>query len=174
MIPAELVHAPQYWSLFIIGIIAGRGQWLEKLPSSLGPKWLAIGLVAFVIALLTQPFIPLFPAGMLPASFTSLGRQWGILWGLLEAFICVGLIIGLSVFFRDRFSAPNKWMGRLDENVYGVYLFHVFILVGLQMAIVNFDLSALTKFAIVTIFGLIISFLDTALLRLIPGVKRVI
>jgi len=174
VIPAELVHVPQYWSLFIIGIIAGRGQWLEKMPSFLGPKWLAIGLVAFVIALITQPFIPLFPKGMLPTALTSLGEQWGILWGLLEAFICVGLIVGFSVLFRERFSTPNKWMERLDQNVFGVYIFHVFILVGLHGAILNIALPALVKFVIVTIAGLIISFLNSALIRLVPSVKRVI
>lgn len=174
VIPAEVVHVPQYWSLFIIGIIAGRGKWFETMPSSLGPKWMATGLVAFVIAIVTVPFIQVFPSGMLPDVLTLGGKQWGILWGLLEAFMCVGLIVGLSVFFRDRFSTPNKWMERLDQNVFGVYIIHVFILVGLQMAILNVDLSALTKFAIVTIAGLIISFLDSALIRLIPGVKRVI
>ncbi|MFK7881462.1 acyltransferase family protein [Roseobacter sp.] len=174
VIPAELVHAPQYWSLFLIGIIAGRGQWLEKLPSSLAPKWLAIGMAAFVIAVITQPFMQIFPEGILPDAMTLGGKQWGILWGLLEAFTCVGLIVGFSVLFRDRFSAPNKWMERLDQNVFGVYIFHVFILVGLQGAILNIDLPALAKFAIVTIAGLIISFFNTTLLRLIPGVKRVI
>ena len=153
---------------------AGRGKWFEKMPSSLGPKWMATGLVAFVIAILTVPFIHVFPRGMLPDALTLGGKQWGILWGLLEAFMCVGLIVGLSVFFRDRFSTPNKWMERLDQNVFGVYIIHVFILVGLQMAILNVDLSALTKFAIVTLAGLIISFLNSALIRLIPGVKRVI
>lgn len=174
VIPAELVHAPQYWSLFFIGIMAGRGKWLEYMPSSLGPKWLAIGLAAFVIALLTQPFMPLFPKGELLSAMTSLGEQWGILWGLLEAFICVGLIVGCSVWFRDRFSAPNKWMECLDQNVFGVYIVHVFILVGLQGAILNIDLSALVKFAIVSVAGLIISFLNSALLRLVPGVRRVV
>lgn len=43
VIPAEVVHIPQYWSLFIIGIIAGRGIWLQNVPSSLGPIWIAIG-----------------------------------------------------------------------------------------------------------------------------------
>lgn len=174
VIPAELVHAPQYWSLFFIGIMAGRGEWLEHLPSSLGPKWLAIGFAAFVIALLTQPFMPLLPRGDLRNAMTSLGEQWGILWGLLEAFICVGFIVGLSVVFRDRFSTRNKWMERLDQNAFGVYLFHVFILVGLQGAILNIDLSAQAKFAIVTIAGLIISFLNSALIRLIPAVRRFI
>ena len=132
------------------------------------------GLAAFVIALLTQPFLPLFPEGRLSDAMTSLGKQWDILWGLLEAFICVGLIVGFSVLFRDRFSTPNKWIGRLDQNVYGVYIFHVFILVGLQGAILNIALPALVKFTIVAIAGLIISFLNSGLIRLIPGVKRVI
>lgn len=139
------------------------------MASSLGTKWLAIGLTAFVIAVLTQPFIQLLPDAM-----TLGGGQWGILWGPLEAFVCVGLIIGFSIFFRDRFSTPNKWMGLLDQNVFGVYIFHVFILVGLQGAILNIDLPALMKFAIVAIAGLIISFLNSALMRFIPSVRRVI
>lgn len=174
VIPAEVVHMPQYWSLFIIGIIAGRGKWLENMPSSSGSKWLATGLAAFVIALITRPYIQLLPVGMLPDALALGGKQWGILWGLLEAFICVGLIVGLSAWFRERFSTPNKWMGRLDQNVFGVYIIHVFVLVGLQSAILGIALPALVKFAIVTIAGLIISFQVSALIRLIPGAKRVI
>lgn len=174
VIPAEVVHAPQYWSLFIIGVIAGRGKWLQNVSSSSWPKWLAIGLAAFAIAMLTVPFLQLFPKGMLPDALTLGHKQWGILWGLLEAFICVGLIVGFSVFFRERFSTPNKWIEHLDQNVFGVYVFHVFILVGLQGAILNLDLSALAKFAVVTFSGLIISFLFSALIRLVPGVKQVI
>lgn len=174
MIPAELVHVPLYWSLFGIGIIAGRGQWLEKLPSSYGPRWLPIGLSAFFVALLTQPFLPLFLEDMILGSLTFLGTHWGILWGLLEAFICVGLVVRLSVLFRERFSTPGTWMARLDQNVFGVYIFHVFILVALQGTILDIALPALVKFAIVTIAGLIISFLNSALLRRIPGVNRVI
>lgn len=77
VIPAEVVHMPQYWSLFIIGIIAGRGKWFEKMPSSLGPKWMATGLVAFVIAILTVPFIQVFPRGMLPDALTLGGQTMG-------------------------------------------------------------------------------------------------
>jgi len=173
VIPGEVVHMPQYWSLFVIGIIAGRGQWLENIPSSLGPKWLAIGLAAFVIALVTHPKANLISDGMLPVGM-SLGVLWGNLWGLLEAFVCVGLIVGFSVFSRERFSTPNRWLERLDQNVFGVYIIHVFIVVGLQEAILDITLPALVKFAVVTAVALTISFVSAALIRLIPGVKRVI
>lgn len=169
IIPVEVVHAPQYWGLFVIGIIAGRGKWLVSMPSSFGPKWLAIGLAAFFIAVITQPLTQLFPEAL-----TLGGPQWRILWGLLEAFVCVGFIIGFSVFFRERFSTPNKWVARLDKNVFGVYIAHVFILVGLQGALLDIALPALAKFAIVAIVGLVISFLISALIGLIPGVKRAI
>ena len=84
------------------------------------------------------------------------------------------LILGLSVFFRTYLAAPGRWLGRLDENVYGVYVIHVFVLVGLQSAIVDIALPALTKFAIVTVVGLIMSFGLAAALRRIPGVARVV
>lgn len=173
VIPGEVVHMPQYWSLFVIGIIAGRGQWLDKIPSSMGPKWLAVGLVAFFIALATHPQANLIPSGALPAEMPY-GKLWGILWGGLEAFVCVGLIVGFLVLFRRYLATPNRWLERLDQNVFGVYIFHVFILVGVQDALLGYALPALTKFALATILGLIGSFLFAALLRSIPGVKWII
>ncbi len=173
VIPGEVVHMPQYWSLFVIGIIAGRGRWLEKIPYSLGTTWFVIGLIAFVIALVTHPKTNLIQSSMLPDGMSP-ELFWSYLWGLLEAFICVGFIIGFSVFSRECLSAPNKWLERLDQNVFGVYIIHVFIVVGLQGAILNIDLPALVKFLVVTIVALIISFVNAGLLRVIPGVKRVI
>lgn len=65
-------------------------------------------------------------------------------------------------------------MARLDQHVFGVYIIHVFVLVGFQGVILDIALPALTKFAIVAIAGLIISSLNAALIRQIPGVMRVI
>lgn len=97
-----------------------------------------------------------------------------VVWGVLEAFVCVGLILGLLVFFRGYLSEPGRWLRRLDGNVYGVYIIHVFVLVGLQSAIVEVALPALTKFAIVAAAGLILSFGLVAALRRVPGVARVV
>ncbi len=173
VIPAEVVHIPQYWSLFVIGVVAGRKHWFSSIAPSLGPKWFVVGLAAFVIALVTHPQANLIPHNMLPQEL-SLGLLWGVLWGLLEAFVCVGFIIGFLVFFRERISTSSKWLERLDQNVFGVYIIHVFVLVGVQGAILEFSLPALAKFIIATTAGLIISFILVTMLRLIPGVTRVI
>jgi glucans biosynthesis protein C len=162
LIPVEPAHLPQYLRLFVIGVVAGRGRWFVELPFAVGARWFAIGVAAFVVA-------RVFPYQSLPASITQ-----DLAWGFLEAFVCVGIILGLSVTFRQYFNASSRWLTRLDDNVYGVYVTYVFILVGLQSAIIGFDLSALAKFVSVTAAGLIVSFAFTAAIRRIPGVARVV
>jgi surface polysaccharide O-acyltransferase-like enzyme len=149
---------PQYVSLFIIGIIAGRGRWFVALPSAIGVRWFAVGVAAFLIAGF---------ADRLPVDF-------GLVWGFLEAFICVGLILGLTVFFRRYFNRPGRWLDRLDGNVYGVYLIHFFVVWALQIAILGAQWSATAKFAIVTAAAVVISFSIVAALRQIPPVRRIV
>ncbi len=158
LVPAEPAHMPQYVSLFVIGIVAGRGHWFTELPSAIGKRWFAVGVVAFLIAGF---------AGRLPVDF-------GLVWGFLEAFICVGMILGLTVFFRRYCDKPGRWLARLDGNVYGVYLIHFFVVLSLQIAILAAPLSATAKFAVVTAAGLVISFSLVAALRRIPLVRRVV
>lgn len=162
LVPAEPAHLPQYVSLFVIGIIAGRGRWFLELDPAVGLRWFLIGAVAFVISRNTSPdVLPPF-----------VDRQ--VLWGVLEAFVCVGAILGTLVFFRRYFREPGRWMSRLDPSVFGVYLIHVFIVVGLQSALLRLDFPALVKFGIVTALGLIISFGLVGLIRRVPGIARVI
>lgn len=158
LVPAEPAHMPQYVSLFVIGIVAGRGQWFTRLPSAVGVRWFVIGVVAFLIAGFAD-FIPV---------------DFWLVWGFLEAFVCVGLILGLTVLFRRYGDRPGRWLDRLDGSVYGVYLVHFFVVWALQAAILNAPLSATAKFAIVTAAALVISFSLVAALRQVPVIRRII
>jgi fucose 4-O-acetylase-like acetyltransferase len=159
LLPTEPAHLPQYASLFVIGIIAGRGGWFRTIPSATGARWFVVGVVAFLLAGSRRDIVP-FLAPELS-------------WGVLEAFVCVGMILGLTVFFRRHCDKASRWLDRLDANVYGVYLLHIFVVVALQMAILDVALSATAKFLIVTAFGLPITFALSAALRSIPAVRRV-
>ena len=164
LVPAEPAHLPQYVSMFAIGIVAGRGHWFTDLPPAVGKRWFAAAVVAAVVA-----FALASAEGSLPA-FVNLD----FVWGVLEAFVCVGLILGLLVFFRRYLSQPSRWLGRLDANVYGVYIVHPFILFALQAAIIGIALPATVKFLAVTAVGLAASFALAAALRQIPAVRRVV
>lgn len=164
LIPVEPAHLPQYLSLFVIGLVAGRGGWFTKLPQAVGLRWLAIGIAAFLVALLF-----FWEPGLLPASFHR-----GFVWGLLEAFVCVGLILGLLVIFRGALSRPGRLRPWLEGGVYGVYILHVFVIVPMQAVLLPYDLPPLVKFAIVTIAALALSFAIVAALRRNPAVRRVL
>jgi glucans biosynthesis protein C len=161
LVSAEPAHLPQYVSLFLIGIAAGYGSWLTTLPTRVGVRWFAVGVAAFAVAGVLRGM------GDLPVDF-------GIVWGFLEAFVCVGMILGLTVLFRRWCVRPSGWLDFLDANVYGAYLVHWLLVVAIQAAILDLALSATAKFAIVTVAGIAASFALSALLRTIPAVRRVI
>ena len=86
----------------------------------------------------------------------------------------IGLIVGLLVFSRRQFSRASQWLQQLDKNVFGIYVIHVFILVGIQQALVDLTLPASVKFSIAAVSGLLISYINVVLLRLIPWLRHII
>jgi hypothetical protein len=101
LVPAELGHLPQYASLFVIGIVAGRGGWFTKVTPATGKLWFAVGVAAFVAAMAFYA-----APGSLPA-FVNLQ----VAWGFLEAFVCVGMILGRTVLFRHNCATPGRLAG---------------------------------------------------------------
>jgi peptidoglycan/LPS O-acetylase OafA/YrhL len=163
IIPVEPAHLPQYLSLFTLGVIAGRGEWFAKIDNKVALVWFAIGVLAFA-----SYVFDLVPSVII----RTIGGE--AVWGIQEAFICVGMILGLLAFFRDNFSAPSKWAIRLAGNAYGVYIIHIFAVMGLQELLSRVDLHPLMKFPVVLACSLVITFILVDLLRRIPGVGRVI
>ena len=98
-------------------------------------------------------------------------RYWFMSGGLV---LVVGMILGLTLFFRRFLSQPGRWLGALSGNVYGVYLVHVYFVIGLQVAILGLAWPALAKFVLVTAGAVVLSFLIVSLLRLIPAVRKVV
>ena len=164
LIPAEPAHLPQYISLFVIGIVASKGNWIVEFDPTIGYRWLLAGITAFIVGLVIMARPQVLP------DFYNLS----IIWGGLEAFVCVGFILGFLAIGRTYFAKPGAWWGYLDRYVYSVYLVHIFILIGIQMAIIEFDYPALAKFAFVTATGLIGSFAIVALLRRFPLARRLV
>jgi len=163
-VPYEPMHLPQYASLFVIGLIAARGDWFTRLPTRVGAVWFGIGLALFLAA------------GALLATGTQLPGGIGAeeVWQLCDSTVCIGMILGLLVFFRQHVTRTGPWAARLAASVYGVYLIHVYVVILLQMPLVDAPLGALAKFAIVTLAGLALSFLIVDTLRRLRPVRAVI
>ena len=146
VVPAEVAHLPQYLSLFIFGIVAYQGDWFRRLSKKTGLIWLWIGLISavarYAYSLIGRRFLPPITADG--------GPSWrSLIYSVWEAFICVGLCVGLLVIFREFFNKSGKFLSILSDGSYTVYIIHLFVVVGLQLGLVGSPLPPFVKFALV-------------------------
>lgn len=159
-IQMEPAHIPQYLSLFIIGILAYRWSFLDSITVPRNILWLVPGLGIFVITIIT-----LHRTGAEHAFF---------MWEYKEALLCIGICIGLLALFKTLFNRTGRIMRILSQNTFGAYILHVPLVVSLQYAFDPVQAGAFTLFVIVSLLSIPGSFLISILVRLIPGIKRVL
>ena len=92
LVPLEVAHLPQYFSLFLLGIIFNKKKWLENIKTSTGLIYLGFALAIFV----SKRYI-----------YNLLPNLWGK--SLIESFLCVGLCLGLIVVFKKYFNKMNVY-----------------------------------------------------------------
>lgn len=163
-IQMEPAHLPQYLSFFILGTVASRRGWLTSLPTRQGMRWLAIGMAAVGLAVSCSTWLkPLVPQE--PLSYIRLTA---------ECFIAVGISLGLITLFRERFSARGALWQALSDNAYAAYLLHVPVAVVMQYATASLPLTAIPKFLLVGLLTVAATFALSHLVRLVPGVRRIL
>lgn len=172
LIPVEVAHLPQYLSLWMIGVIAWHHNWLNRISSRQGLKWLGVGLGAVLLRYLySLGGHRLFPPSMIAGG----GWNWSsALWSTWEAVICVGLCVGLLILFRDYIKASGRWQKFLATNAYAVYLIHLPIVVGVQLSFVGVAIDPLTKFLAVTLVSLPICWGGSYFLRKLPFMSKIL
>jgi len=167
--PVEPAHLPQYISMFVIGILAYRGDWLRRLPTATGMVWLAIGAIAAIGFYVYR----LLLTESLPDIVDHGGESWrSLVFCIWEALVLAGLGVGLLVLLRERLNrAPGKWLGTLVGAAFGAYIFHLYIVIGLQAGLDAVMVGPFIKFLIVTLIAVILSFGIAHLAKKAPGLR---
>ncbi|MDN4608172.1 acyltransferase family protein [Sporosarcina highlanderae] len=166
VIQTEFAHVPQYVSFFFLGIMAFQRKWFLTMSARVGYIYLSIG--GLLVAILyfggnsLGPF--LLKGGLYFGSFTR---------SLIETLLCITLVIGLLVLFREKVNGTNRWTKMLANNVFVVYFIHVLVVVFLQYALNNLPISVWAKFLATVFLGIILSFLLAIFVwRKIPYLKQ--
>ena len=158
--PLEPAHYLQYVMMFAIGVLAGRCGWLEKMSNRLGIASLALGA--------------LFAVG----NYVRGDGAWnGFVWrwfGIYESLMCVFISFGLLWLFREFVNGNSRFQRWCAAQSYGAYIFHMLLMLVLQKAADGLWLGAFGKFLFIGVVTTVISFVFTGLLRMIPGVRKVI
>lgn len=169
LIPAEPAHLTHYVSLFAVGTVAYRGDWLRKMPTRGGLIWLGIGLLSSISVYLVHA-LGIWNVLMASGGF-NLSSLLRSMW---ETVIAVSLCIGLIVAFRQLFKAPHSLLLIVAALSFGAYILHPPIVVALQTAIEPLAWPAFPKFAFVAVLGNFLSFLVALWASRVPGLRTIL
>ena len=159
-LPMEPAHYLQYVMMFVVGILASRIRWLERISK-------ATGFLSLVIGCLLALGIYLRDGG----EWNDFVAQW---FGIYESLLCVFISFGLLWLFREYGNWNSKFWQWCAAQAYGAYIVHLLLMIALQYAVDGIWMGAFGKFMFIGVAISIASFGLTWLLRMIPGFKKVL
>jgi glucan biosynthesis protein C len=169
----QLCYFSDYVLLFIAGIYAWRRNWMARIPYSFGMLWFKLALIAGGLA-----WAAYMTAVVRTNALNRVGG--GFTWEsaalcFWEAFFCLGICLGLTVLFRQKFNRQDAFAKWLSDNCFSVYLFHTPALIAVTLAMRPFIAPKPMKFLVATVLGVTATYLASSLvLRHIPLLKRVL
>jgi len=169
--PADM---PQYALMFSAGVLAARGQWLER-PLPRAP--VAMGIAALAASCALWMAIVAFAVER-PGEAARLNGGLNLasaLKCLWEALVCVGMSYLLLALYRKYFNDQRRAARFLSDNAFAVYLFHPPILILCAILIHGAGMPGPAKAALLTAIAALAAFAASALIfRRIPYLRRVL
>lgn len=169
----QLCFFVQYIILFILGSFFLRNNLLQTIPYKLGMNWFRYTLIFGTIFWFIMMTVFIDKTKGID-SISGHGSWQSAAYAFWESFFCVGVCLGLTVWFRERFNAQGRISKFLSNNAFGVYVFHTPILVFISMLVKDITLYPFFKYLVVAIVTIPVCFMVTSLLRKIPGVGYII
>ena len=159
-LPIEPAHYLQYVMMFVLGILAYRFQWLDKMSNSVGFMALLIGIALAM------------------GNYLRDGGPWdAFVWqwfGIYESLMCVYISFGLLWLFREFVSTTSRFWQWCAAQSYGAYMFHLLLMIVLQNAMDSIWIGAFGKFLFIGVVTTVLSFHLTWMVKMIPGFKKVL
>jgi glucan biosynthesis protein C len=162
----------QYISMFVIGIIAYRGNWLRQIDKKMANGW---QIITWVLVL-CLPILFMLSGGLQGDVSSALGGvHWqSFTYALWEQFVCIGMIISLLAVFYYRFNNQGSLLKAMSASVFTVFIFHAPILVSLTLLLNEVNLYPLVKFILVAPLVVILCFLIANILRKLPFAREIL
>ncbi len=167
----QLPFFPQYIAMFIIGLIAYRGNWFLQISNEKGKFWLKTTLIA--IFFLPVLFVAGAPGGDPSAFFGGLHWQ-AFAYALWEQILCAAIIITLLVFFREKYNYQGRLLKAMSASAYTVYIIHAPVIVFLALGLRGLVMYPLLKFVLVAPLAVSLCFLLSNYIRKLPIARNIL
>lgn len=167
----QIANFAQYVSLFILGLVAWRRNWIQTLPEKTGRRWL---IVAVIIILSFAPLALLLGLDKNP-DLVAGGWHWqGLAAGWWESLLCVSMGISVIYIFRRYFSEQGQIASWSSRNAYTAYLIHEPVITSIALVVSGVVVYPLLKFVLMGLITVPLTFVLSALIRKIPYTDRVL
>jgi surface polysaccharide O-acyltransferase-like enzyme len=161
-----------YIVMFILGIIVGENNLMEKVTDEKNIKWLKLTLI---IGIPIWSFVMLLGGALEGHRYFDGGFNWvSLSFSFWESFTAIGFSIGLIALFKKRVNADNKIAYLMRDNAFGMYFFHAPILVIISLVLSHWVIYSVLKFITVTIITCIICLIFSFLIRKIKPIGVII
>jgi glucan biosynthesis protein C len=173
----QLCYFPQYVAAFGLGAwLARRGAGLDEIARS--PTAMRAGAIALiggpivlaVILLLVRPSIQ-------PGAEPSFFGGWNLFaaaYPAWEQFTGVGLALGVMALVSRVWSRQTGWSEWFSARAFGVYVLHTPVIIALAMWFKGYSANPYFNAAVLTMAGLIGSYVLADLVRRLPLMSRVL
>jgi len=169
----ELADTPQYIAFFIIGLYLPRTDWLTSIDKRTANKWLIFIATLFALAILiylaASHFlrfdIKQFIGGF--NLFSALFTGW-------EMTYSVGMNIFILYFFRTYLNKQGRLSSFMSKNVYAAFVFHPLVITLLALLLKDIHLYPMVKYLLVAPIAVFASFGFGHLVRIIPGMNKIL
>ena len=169
----QLAFFVQYIAMFIIGVIAYRRNWLQRLPTA---SAVFCFVLAGVLIIFVLPLLFVFGGTLDGQVWRFLGGpHWQALaYAMWEQLLAVAMTVGLIVLFRERFNWQGLLAHAAASSSYTVYIIHAPIIILFALAVRDLHLYPLLKFAAAALVTIPITFAIANLLRKLPIASRIL
>ncbi|MEE8568468.1 MAG: acyltransferase family protein [Anaerolineales bacterium] len=170
----QLANFVHYIFSFYVGILAQRGDWFNRLTKRQARQWGIVSLIVIPLIIVLMVVGGLIENEENIVKFLG-GMHWQafgyVFW---ETILFIGITVFLLYFFRERFSKAGPLLRSMAGNVYTVYIIHLTLLWGMNIAFLSVNIPTILKFFIVSLITVPLSFTLSSLIRKIPYAKRVL
>jgi glucan biosynthesis protein C len=169
----EPAHFPQYVGFFVVGLVAYRHMWFNRISAAQARPWRWVALA----------LVPLFPAlavaagalgGEMDPAITG-GLTWlSLAYCLWEGFMGTAMVIVALAWCRDRVDRQGRLLRSMSAASYAVYVLHPLLIVPLALALSGIRLDLSLKFLLVAPVAVAVCFLVGHGVRKLPVVRGIL
>ena len=170
-----LAYLPHYLALFVLGIATRRQGWLQ---ASTGAGIWQGALAALAASIFLLPWAvsgTVFQFTFSPGlEFTGNGTWQSGVFTIWDSVMAIGLLVAALGLFESRINREGPVWRFLARQSYAVFLIHVVVVTFVAFGLHGLAWPALAKFVLLALVSVPLSFGIAWLIRLIPGVNKVV